>query len=226
LHRPYFGSVPRCSKHRWPQSDSLATWLPQALVLPDLPGVQFDLVVEDQLVGLKRMKQGDAMACVCDAAQPVNGGAALYLGALRYRAVASRDFFKQHQLTENLGDKIAALPCMVFSQDDQLQHKYLQEIAGTAPQRVHLCPSSEGFVRAVLTGLGFGLLPELQCQHLLDSGQLLDLSPGYFLDTPLYWHYWQTESPLLQLLRQRVEQITKQHLVQKEMTIVGAGTSD
>ncbi len=195
-------------------ADSLATWLPQALVLPDHPGVQFDLVVEDQSVGLKRMKQGDVMACVCDAAQPVNGGAVLYLGALRYRAVASVDFVKRHQLTQNLPAKIAALPCMVFSQHDQLQHQYLADIAGATPQRVHLCPSSEGFVRAVLAGLGFGLLPELQSQHLLDSGQLIDLSPGYFLDTPLYWHYWQSESPQLQLLRQRVEQTAKQYLVQ------------
>jgi len=66
----------------------------------------------------------------------------------------------------------------------------------------------------VQAGLGFGLLPDLQSQQLLDSGQLIDLSPGYFLDTPLYWHYWQTESPLLQLLRQRVEHRAKQYLVQ------------
>ncbi|MCT6700485.1 LysR family transcriptional regulator ArgP [Rheinheimera sp. 4Y26] len=195
-------------------ADSLATWLPEALVLPEHPGVQFDLVVEDQSVGLKRMKQGEVMACVCDAAQPVNGGAVLYLGALRYRAVASVDFVKKHQLDENLPAKIAAVPCMVFSQHDQLQHQYLQDIAGASPQRVHLCPSSEGFVRAVQAGLGFGLLPEQQCRHLLDAEQLIDLSPGYYLDTPLYWHYWQTESPLLQLLRQRVEQTAKQYLVQ------------
>ena len=195
-------------------ADSLATWLPQALVLPEHPGVQFDLVIEDQSVGLKRMKQGEVMACVCDAAQPVNGGAVLYLGALRYRAVASVDFVKRFQLDDNLPAKIAAVPCLVFSQDDQLQHQYLADIAGATPQRVHLCPSSEGFVRAVLAGLGFGLLPQLQCQHLLDSGQLIDLSPGYFLDTPLYWHYWQSESPLLQLLRQRVEQVAQQFLVQ------------
>lgn len=193
-------------------ADSLATWLPQALVLPEHPGVQFDLVIEDQSVGLKRMKQGDVMACVCDSAQPVNGGSVIYLGALRYHAVASVDFVKRHQLTAHLSEKIATLPCLVFNQDDQLQHKYLKHIAGASPQRVHLCPSSEGFVRAVLAGLGFGLLPELQCQQLLDSGQLVDLSPGYFLDTPLYWHYWQSESPLMQMLRQRVVLTARDHL--------------
>jgi LysR family transcriptional regulator, chromosome initiation inhibitor len=51
-------------------------------------------------------------------------------------------------------------------------------------------------------------------QSYLDSGALLDLSPGYALDTPLYWHYWQTESPLLQLLRQRVGHTAKQFLYQ------------
>jgi LysR family transcriptional regulator, chromosome initiation inhibitor len=195
-------------------ADSLATWLPQALVLPDQPGVQFDLVVEDQSVSLKRMKQGDVMACICDVAQPVNGGAALYLGALRYRAVASQAFIQQHDLADNLAANIAAAPCLVFTQDDLLQHQYLQDIAGATPQRVHLCPSSEGFLRAIQAGLGFGLLPELQVQSYLDSGALLDLSPGYALDTPLYWHYWQTESPLLQLLRQRVGHTAKQFLYQ------------
>lgn len=194
-------------------ADSLATWLPQALVLPDQPQVQFDLVVEDQSVGLKRMKQGDVMACVCATPTPVNGGAATYLGALRYRAVATPTFVARYQLQHQMAAHLPAAPCLVFNQDDPLQHQFVKDVAGCAPQRIHVCPSSEGFVRAVQAGLGFGLLPELQCQPLLATGELVDLSPGYFLDTPLFWHYWQAQSPLLKLLQQRVQFTAEQYLV-------------
>ena len=195
-------------------ADSLATWLPEALVLPELQAVRFDLVVEDQSVGLKRMKQGDVMACICASPQPVNGGALMALGALRYRAVASPAFIQRYQLHQQFEQRIAAAPCLVFNQDDQLQHQYLQHVAQTVPQRFHLCPSSEGFLKAALAGLGFGLLPELQMQSQLESGELVDLSPGYALDTQLYWHYWQSESPLMYQLRQNVLQVAKRFLYQ------------
>ncbi|EGM78968.1 transcriptional regulator, ArgP family [Rheinheimera sp. A13L] len=195
-------------------ADSLATWLPEALVLPEQQAVRFDLVVEDQSVGLKRMKQGDVMACICASPQPVNGGAVMALGALRYRAVASPAFIQRYQLTQNLAAQLSLAPCLVFNQDDQLQHQYLRYVAQAVPQRFHLCPSSEGFLKATLAGLGFGLLPELQMQSQLDSGELVDLTPGYFLDTELYWHYWQSESPLMYQLRQNVLQVAGRFLHQ------------
>ena len=65
-------------------ADSLATWLPQALVMPDYPQLCFDFVVEDQSVGLKRMKQGDVMACLCASSQAVNGAKVQPLGALHF----------------------------------------------------------------------------------------------------------------------------------------------
>lgn len=195
-------------------ADSLATWLPEALVLPEQQAVRFDLVVEDQSVGLKRMKQGDVMACICASPQPVNGGAVMALGALRYRAVASPAFIQRYQLNQQFKQRISQAPCLVFNQDDQLQHQYLQHVAQAVPQRFHLCPSSEGFLKATLAGLGFGLLPELQMQSQLESGELVDLSPGYALDTQLYWHYWQSESPLMYQLRQNVLQVAGRFLYQ------------
>jgi len=194
-------------------ADSLATWLPQALVLADQPQLCFDLVVEDQSVSLKRMKQGDVMACICDSPQPLNGGAVMPLGALRYRAVASPDFIRRYQLQPLTAKALAQAPCLVFSADDALQHRFLQDIAGISPTQVHLCPSSEGFLKAVLAGLGFGLLPELQMQAHFANGELIDLAPGYHLDTPLYWHHWQTESPLLQQLRLQVLACARRCLV-------------
>lgn len=55
-----------------------------------------------------------------------------------------------------------------------------------------------------LSGLGFGMLPELQVQSYLNRGELIDVSPPYYLDVPLYWHYWQTESSAMTQLREAV----------------------
>lgn len=193
-------------------ADSLATWLPEALVLPDHPNVSFDLLVEDQAVGLRRMRQGEVMACLCASAEPVNGGRVAFLGYLRYRAVASPEFIA----TYGLGDisRLADAPCLVFNRDDPLQHQFLATVAGGTPQRIHYCPSSEGFVQAARVGLGYGMIPELQFRDLLINGELVDVVPGYSLSTPLYWHYWQTESAVMLNLRQNVIKVARAHLAQ------------
>jgi LysR family transcriptional regulator (chromosome initiation inhibitor) len=187
-------------------ADSLATWLPSALVLANQPKVCFDLVVEDQSVSLKRMKQGDVMACICDSAQAINGGAVMALGALRYRAVASPEFVARYQLSTDNLQALAKAPCMIFNRDDLLQHRFLSDFAGITPEHVHICPSSEGFLKGVLAGLGFGLLPDVQMKPYFERGELIDLAPTYYLDTPLYWHHWQCESPLLRQLRLQVHE--------------------
>lgn len=198
-------------------ADSLATWLPRALVMPDYPHLSFDFVVEDQSVGLNRMKRGDVMACLCASNQAVNGAKVQALGALRYRAVASPDFIQRYNLKNALKTTLPQAPCLVFNQDDQLQHQYVRAICGQTPQQIHLCPSSEGFLRAALVGLGFGLLPELQMQSYLASGQLIDLTPNVYIDTPLYWHYWQTESPLMAQMRAQIIAAAKQELYAVEI---------
>lgn len=185
-------------------ADSMATWLARALARCNMSSqMDFDLIVEDQEVGLKRMRQGEVMACICAESRPVNGGAAMRLGVLRYRALASPAFVARYE-THQHPDRLSSVPCLIFNHDDQLQHHYLEKQALPPPQRIHRCPSSEGFVQMALSGLGFGMLPELQVQHYLDRGELVDVGPPYHLDVPLFWHYWQTESNAMSTLREAV----------------------
>lgn len=192
-------------------ADSLATWLPAALVLPAYQDVCFEVVVEDQAVGLRRMRQGDVMACLCGSSEPVNGGRVVPAGNLRYRAVASPDFIERHKLRQDI-TRLAQAPCLVFNRDDPLQHRFLADVGAGTPQHIHLLPSSEGFVQAALAGLGFGMIPALQVDHLIQQGRLRDVVPQYHLDTPLYWHYWASDSPVLAALRQRVLQVARDRL--------------
>lgn len=182
-------------------ADSMATWLAQGLAACEISQhMDFDLVVEDQEVGLNRMRNGEVMACICAEAHPVNGGAVSPLGILRYRALASPDFVERYQ-TRRYPDRLAEAPCLIFNQDDRLQHHFLEALGLPAPARQHRVPSSEGFVQMALMGMGFGMLPELQVTSYLASGQLVNVGPDYHLDVPLYWHYWQTESHAMKTLR-------------------------
>ncbi|SFC45580.1 LysR family transcriptional regulator, chromosome initiation inhibitor [Marinospirillum celere] len=185
-------------------ADSMATWLAEGLAASSLSSqMDFDLVVEDQEVGLNRMRNGEVMACICADSQAVNGGAVSPLGVLRYRALASPDFVERHQ-TRQYPHQLVEAPCLIFNQDDRLQHRFLEKLKLPAPKRQHRCPSSEGFVQMALMGLGYGMLPEIQVQDALKEGKLIDVAETFHLDIPLYWHYWQTESAALAELRRAV----------------------
>lgn len=184
-------------------ADSMATWLPQALAAAEISHrFNFDLIVEDQEIGLKRMRDGEVMACICAEQQSVNGGLVQSLGILRYRALASPTFIERYRLNET--GVLTQAPCLIFNRDDCLQHRFLADQGLGDPIRVHRCPTSEGFVRMAQAGLGFGMMPELQVTDALADGSLIDIRPGYHLDVPLYWHYWQTESEALAELRAAV----------------------
>ena len=78
-------------------ADSLATWW--APLMGEFVAehrLLLDHVVDDQDVGLKRMRAGEVAGCVCAAERPVAGARALPLGAMRYRALASPAFVARH----------------------------------------------------------------------------------------------------------------------------------
>ena len=195
-------------------ADSIDTWLAPALAAcADSQRMNFDLVIEDQRVGLKRMKNGEVMACICESAQPVNGGLAQALGTLRYRALASPEFVahyrdavtpRKRQYSDQPYQWLQQAPCLRFSGDDQLQHQFLNTLNLQAPRRMQRVPSSGGFVQMALAGLGFGMIPEIQVREYLASGELVDVAPETVLDIPLYWHYWQTESDYMAQLRHAI----------------------
>ena len=186
-------------------ADSLATWwaaavgsfcIEQRLLL--------DLVVEDQDVGLKRMRAGEVAACVCASERPVAGARALLLGAMRYRALASPAFVARHFPQGVTSQALAHAPAIVFDPDDLLQHRYLSALGVEGGFAHHLCPSSEGFIRLTVAGFGWGLIPEQQVQAELARGELIELILDQPVDVPLYWHHWRNGGELLAQLTQQL----------------------
>ncbi|MGO2262233.1 LysR family transcriptional regulator ArgP [Halomonas sp.] len=195
-------------------ADSLATWWASAVGdFCTNQNVLLELVVEDQEVGLKRMRAGEVAGCVCAAERPVAGANSVALGAMPYLAVASPAFVHRY-LAEGINAQVLArAPAIVFGTDDQLQHRFLAELGVTGGFDYHLCPSSEGFVRLMESGLGWGMVPELQVRDELIKGTLVELMPGRAIDVPLYWHYWRSGGRLLTELTQHLCREAKGALV-------------
>lgn len=179
-------------------ADSLATWWAPAV--GDFCAEQhllLDLVVEDQTVGLKRMRAGEVAACLCASERPVAGARSVLLGAMRYRALASPAFIARHFPGGVSAAQLPKTPALVFGPDDFLQHRYLASLGVDGGFEHHLCPSSEGFIRLAEAGLGWGLVPELQVREQLENGRLVELLPDKPIDVPLYWHHWRNGGQLL-----------------------------
>jgi len=179
-------------------ADSLATWWAQAVAaFCARHRLVLDLVVEDQDVGLKRMRAGEVAACVCATDRPIAGARSLALGAMRYRALASPAFMARHFADGVYDAALARAPAIVFGPDDQLQHRYMALLGIEGGFTHHLCPSSEGFVRLMDAGMGWGLVPELQVQEAIATGRLVELLAQRPIDVPLYWHHWRNGGELL-----------------------------
>jgi LysR family transcriptional regulator (chromosome initiation inhibitor) len=195
-------------------ADSLATWWAQAV--GDFCAEQhllLDLIVEDQTVGLKRMRAGEVAACLCASERPVAGARSVLLGAMRYRALASPVFIERHFPNGVRAEQLPRTPALVFGPDDFLQHRYLASLGVDGGFEHHLCPSSEGFIRLTEAGLGWGLVPELQVREQLQRGELRELLPDKPIDVPLYWHHWRNGGQLLGLLTEQLVRASAQWLV-------------
>ena len=182
-------------------ADSLATWwAPVTGVFCRRQGILLDLVVEDQDVALRRMRDGEVAGCICATQRPVQGARCQPLGRMRYRALASPDYARHHFSEGLTVEALRRAPAIVYGPDDRLQHRYLEMRDYLAPFPHHLCPSSEGFVHLALAGMGYGLIPERQVARELREGTLVDLDPESFIDVPLYWHYWRQGGRTLEAL--------------------------
>ncbi|NNJ13926.1 LysR family transcriptional regulator ArgP [Pseudomonas putida CSV86] len=221
LERDLQGQVPALDEEGLPErlrialnADSLATWWAEAAEdFCARTQVLLDLVVEDQEVGLKRMRAGEVAGCLCASERPVAGARSVLLGAMRYRALASPAFMARHFNEGVDPQRLARTPAIVFGPDDFLQHRYLASLGISDGFLHHLCPSSEGFLRLTEAGMGWGLVPELQAREQLASGRLVEVLPERPIDVPLYWHHWRNGGQLLARLTDHLRRSAGQWLV-------------
>lgn len=194
-------------------ADSLATWWGQAIgEFCQAEGLLMDLVIEDQDVGLKRMREGDVAACLCSSEQPVAGARCLALGQMTYRALARPDYISRYFSAGLSAEAFREAPAIVFGPNDQLQHRLLSQCGYHGRFPYHLCPSSEGFVRLALAGVGYGMIPDLQARLVDTGGELTNLAPDQAVTVPLYWHYWRHGGDFMERLADALVRAGRSHL--------------
>lgn len=170
-------------------ADSLATWILPALARTE--GFLFDLVIDDQDVSQDWLRRGEVVAAITSHPGPLQGCDTLPLGALRYRATASPGYMARWFPEGVTLEALRQAPTLTFSDKDQLQARWVARYL--RPQRqalpTHRMASSQAFVDACLTGLGWGMNPEALVRPHLASGALQELLPDTPLDVPLHWQF-------------------------------------
>ena len=94
---------------------------------------------------------------------------------------------------------LARAPTLTFSDKDQLQTRWVSRHLKQQRQALptHRMASSQAFVDACLTGLGWGLNPEALVARHLASGALVELIPDTPLDVALHWQFTRLAAPAL-----------------------------
>ena len=185
-------------------ADSLATWVIPALAATE--GFLFDLVIDDQDVSQDWLKRGEVVAAITSHPGPLQGCDTLPLGALRYRATASPAYLARWFPTGVTPQALTQAPALTFSEKDRLQDLWVARQTytrtNTSARRTgfpsHRMASSQAFVDACLTGLGWGLNPEPLVAGHLASGALVELVADTPLDVALHWQFTRLAAPALQ----------------------------
>ncbi|WP_144822876.1 LysR family transcriptional regulator ArgP [Marinobacter piscensis] len=182
-------------------ADSLATWWAESIGrFSNEENLLLDMVVEDQDIALRRMREGDVAACLCSSSQPVAGARCVSVGAMTYLPLATPAYKAQYFSLGFNEQSLQFAPAIIFGPNDQLQHRFLAQSGYHGAFPYHLCPSSEGFVRLALAGMGYGMIPEIQARREIESGRLVSIAPGLSLKVELYWHFWRNSGQMMERL--------------------------
>ncbi|MCD7108988.1 LysR family transcriptional regulator ArgP [Rhizobium sp. DKSPLA3] len=179
----------RVTLHIATNADSLATWFltAAAAFARDAPHL-LNIAVDDQDHTAEWLQQGRVLAAVTSLEAPMSGCRRTPLGALRYRATASPDFVERYFAGGLTPSAFTRAPAMTFNQKDRLQSRWLRQALGEDPVcPTHWLPSTQSFVEASLSGMGWGMNPEILVAEHLASGRLVELIPDTPLDVPLFW---------------------------------------
>lgn len=193
-------------------ADSLSLWFLE-LLKPLLQGgnLLLDLRVDDQEQTHKFLRDGEVIGCISTEPKAIQGCRIESLGRMSYRMLATPEFV-QRWFADGFRLKCCSTaPAVVFNRKDNLHNRYLKQIFGRLPAKLpsHYVPSPEPFLEMIASGCSYGMVPDLQGESLLRSGELMELMPGTPVMVDLYWHCWNLDSHDLSLLsRQLVDGAT------------------
>ena len=197
-------------------ADSLAFWFLEA-IHPFLleENALLDIRVDDQEVTHRMLKNGEVMGCISTQEQPMQGCRIDYLGCINYRLMATPEFAARWFPKGISLEGVSQAPALIFDRNDELLHKLLNLTFEEVPPSIpaHYLPSVDKYAEFIALGHAYGSLPDQQSKPLVETNQLVDLSPFCHVSAKLYWHRWSIESELLKNLTQ--------NLIRKARTLLG-----
>ncbi len=181
-------------------ADSLATWFMPA-VEPFLKrtAAVLDLKVDDQDRTHNMLRNGEVTGCVSSAKKPVQGCRAVYIGTMTYRLAATPGFIEKYGIRTLDEQALLNAPAVIFNRKDDLHEQFFTQYFEKPMPRlpVHYIPSSESFAGAIISGIAYGMIPDLQGRDYIEKGALVDLAPQCPVRVDLYWHCWNIRSARL-----------------------------
>lgn len=183
-------------------ADSIATWALPALDPLAQGGLPIEVIVDDQEFTHEWLREGQVIGCVTSLGRALRGCRMEVLGTMDYIAVAEPAYAARHLPKGLSAHNFYKVPFVAFNRKDHLQHEFVARSFGLP--RVMLkqlfVPSSEGQLRAVQSGWGVSVLPELRVREQLARGELVNLAPRHSLPVKLHWHCWNLSSDVLETL--------------------------
>jgi len=197
-------------------ADSLATWFEAVACAIAKESCLLELIVDDQDFTLPALTRGEAIGCVSTASRAPTGFVAEAIGAMEYECVATPSFCQArfpHGL--NLHDILAA-PAVLFNRKDGIHAVFIERLLGfpVSGYATHYFPSPVALLMAVCTGVGYGLVPTMQAQPLIETGDLVALAPRDNVSIDLYWHHWEKAPPTARAVSEKVMRHARQALSQ------------
>ncbi|CAJ5663617.1 chromosome replication initiation inhibitor protein [Burkholderia pseudomallei] len=178
-------------------ADSLATWFEPVACAIAKDNFSLELIVDDQDYTLSVLTRGEAMGCVSTASSAPTGFVAEAVGEMEYECVATPDFARAHFAEGVTLHNILAAPAVLFNRKDGLHAIFLERVLGFPVNgyATHFFPSPIALLMAIRAGVGYGLVPSMQIQSLIDSGDVISLAPQHRIAVSLYWHHWKAAPP-------------------------------
>jgi LysR family transcriptional regulator (chromosome initiation inhibitor) len=196
-------------------ADSAATWWQEAVTpLMSTAQCMINCLIDDQDHTLSMLREGRVFACVTSESTLVAGTTATPLGVMRYRCVASPGFAARWFAEGVSAAAVLRAPGLNFDRKDALLSRFITQQTGySGKYPYHSLSSSDGFVRFIEAGLGYGMLPDQQCSAAIAAGRMVDLTPGAWLDVPLIWHCWDIQTPHTHALSEQVVATARRWLI-------------
>ncbi len=178
-------------------SDSLHTWaLPPLAGLVDL--VHLEVLREDEAHSLALLREGAAAGAVTAEAEPVPGCSVERLGVMRYLAVCAPGYARRWFEGGVEATSLSVAPTVTYDRKDGLQRRCLTQLTrARIDPPSHYIPASAEYAEAIRLGMGWGMIPEIECREEVRVGELVRLGERAVVDVPLYWQQWRRSSALL-----------------------------